>query len=53
MRNFQDLTADEREKILLEADKRCYRDLAREMDTTVATVRKVTRICRNKPMRIR
>jgi hypothetical protein len=43
MRNFQDLTAGEREKILQEADRRCYRDLAMELDTTIATVRKVRR----------
>jgi len=48
MRNFQDLTDADREKILREANRRCYADIARELDTAIATVRKVTRTYGNK-----
>jgi len=43
MRTIQDLTADDREKILMEANRRCYCEIAGELDIPVHTVRRVIR----------
>jgi hypothetical protein len=46
-KTIQDLTADEREKILREANMRCYREIAEDMDIPVGTIRRVVRTHRN------
>lgn len=43
MKRICDLTDSDREKILQEAGKHCYIELAEEMNTTVGTIKKVLR----------
>jgi len=43
VRNVQDLSAEEREKILQEANLRCYGEIAEELDIPVGTIKRVIR----------
>ena len=43
MRTILDLTTDEREKILREANMRCYREIAEDLDIPVGTIKRVVR----------
>jgi len=43
VRTIVDLSTEERERILTEANRRCYHELAEELDTPVSTIRKVIR----------
>jgi len=47
MRTILDLTTDEREKILREANMRCYREIAEDMDIPVGTIKRVVRTHQN------